>query len=376
MIKWTELIRKYTAVTPQTRQLAEELASVAGGGRRYVLGRNADAAALSRVFAIDAVVDDFAESGSMWNGKPVIGGASVPRDGIVVNCSTSISPVSAGRRLESLRVKGVLSYSDLCRVFPDRVPLPEFVLKTRLDLEQNSVQWRHLWDSLEDDLSRRVLDDIIAFRVTGDYRLMKTYSVRMRDEYFEAFVRLAPGEVFVDGGGFDGDTTEEFCAKCPGHRKVFLFEPSARNMRKACARLSKFTTIEYIEEGLSDAVGLLPFDPDAGSASAVSESGACRMHATTLDFRVRESVSFIKMDLEGWELRALEGSRRHLVEDHPKLAIAVYHLPEHFRQVFAFITGLRSDYKVHLRHYSEGWSETVMYFVPSENASDAWKRYG
>jgi hypothetical protein len=26
--------------------------------------------------------------------------------------------------------------------------------------------------------------------------------------------------------------------------------------------------------------------------------------------------------------------------------------------------GLRSDYQVLLRHYTEGWSETVMYFIP------------
>jgi hypothetical protein len=75
-------------------------------------------------------------------------------------------------------------------------------------------------------------------------------------------------------------------------------------------------------------------------------------------------VTSIKMDLEGWELRALAGSREHIIMDHPKLAICVYHHPSHFWGVFGFVMGLRADYKVFLRHYTEGLDETVMYFVP------------
>lgn len=365
MIEWAKLIRTYNRVAPSTRRLAETFAAPKGEGRRYVLGRNEHAVALSRVLPVDAVVDDFAEQGALWNGKPVVKAAAVPRDGIVVNCSMSISPVSAAHRLAGLDIAGVLAFSDLCRVFPDRIPLPDFVVQTRQDLEQNDAQWRHLAESLDDASSREVLDDVLAFRVTGDYRFMENYAVRMKEQYFDPFIGLASGEIFVDGGGFDGDTAEEFCSRYPGYGKVYLFEPSASNMRKAKARLAKFRSIEYIEEGLSDAVDTLPFIPDAGSASGVCGSGSSLIRTTTLDLRVRDRLSFIKMDLEGWELKALEGSRRHLIQDHPKLAIAVYHHPSHFRKVAAFVTGLRADYRVCLRHYTEGWSETVMYFAHS-----------
>jgi hypothetical protein len=71
------------------------------------------------------------------------------------------------------------------------------------------------------------------------------------------------------------------------------------------------------------------------------------------------------MDLEGWEIKALEGARQHIVADHPTLAIAVYHHPSDFWQIFEYVKNLRHDYNVFLRHYTEGWSETVMYFVPT-----------
>jgi FkbM family methyltransferase len=364
MVNLTEVINTWNHVSPEVRQLAEIFASAEGIGRRYVLGRNEHSAALSEIIEIDAFVDDFSKPGSVWNGKPVKRSADVPSAAIVVNCSMSISPVSAARKLAGLNIAGVLAFSDLCKVFPDRIVLPNFVMQTRRDLEQNLPKWEQLWKSLEDAQSRRVLDDLLIFRITGDYTIMSPYSVRLRDQYFEDFLGLKAGEVFEDAGGFDGDTTEEFCKRCPDYRKVFLFEPSGKNILTARNRLQRLRSVEFIEQGLSDAIGTLAFDQDAGSASAISESGACQIRVTTLDAAVQEKVSFIKMDLEGWEPNALKGAERHILNDHPKLAIAVYHHPSDFWRLMEFVLNVRSDYKVYLRHYTEGWSETVMYFVP------------
>jgi FkbM family methyltransferase len=360
----SEVLRSWNQVSVEVRQRIDAFMSPQRPGHRYVLGRNEHSAALSSVVDVDAFVDDFAEPGARWNGKPVIKGADVPSCGIVVNCSMSISPVSAARRLASLKVAGVLAFSDLCKVFPDRVRLPDFILETRRDLRENQARWKLLAESLEDAQSGQVLDDLLRYRVTGDYTAMNACSIRLAGQYFEDFLGLAAGEVAVDAGGFDGDTTETFCRRCPGYRRVFFFEPSGHNMQKARVRLRGQHSIEFIQKGLSDVVGTLWFNPDGGPASAVSESGSCQIDVTTLDIEVHEKVSFIKMDLEGWELKALEGSRRHILEDHPRLAIAVYHHPSDFWRVFEFVTGLRHDYKVYLRHYTEGWSETVMFFIP------------
>jgi FkbM family methyltransferase len=192
---------------------------------------------------------------------------------------------------------------------------------------------------------------------------MSDYSVRISDQYFEPFLALG-GEVFVDAGGFNGDTSEEFCKRYPDYRKVILFEPSEKNLRDARKRLAGHRDIEFVAQGLSDTVGSLWFNPDAGSASSVSTTGSRSIDVTTLDAAIGQRVSFIKMDLEGWELKALEGSRRHLLESHPKLAIAVYHRASDFWRIPEYISGVRKDYDIYLRHYTEGWSETVMSFVP------------
>ena len=357
-------------VTVEIRNLVETFTSSDNVGQRYLFGRNEHSAALAKIFSIAGFVDDFTVE-TVWHGKPVVKSEAVPNEAIIVNCVMCIRPVSAFNKIKHLRTRGALNYADLFRVFPDRVPCPKFVEDSIADFNSNRTKWFLLRNALADGQSRQILDDLLNYRLTGDLACMAGYSVRPSDQYFEEFLNLNAGEVFVDCGGFDGDTSEEFCRRCPDYGKVYLFEPSAKNIQRARTRLSGLRSIEFIDKGLSDVGGVLGFDPDSGSASAVSESGSCQIKVTTLDGEVREKVSFVKMDLEGWEMKALLGSRRHILQDYPKLAICVYHHPSDFWRLFEFVIGVRSDYKVYLRHYTEGWSETVMYFVPSTQVGNA-----
>ena len=60
-------------------------------------------------------------------------------------------------------------------------------------------------------------------------------------------------------------------------------------------------------------------------------------------------------------------ARNSIMNDNPKMAIAVYHNPQDFHKIFNFIIHLRFGYDVYLRHYTEGWSETIMYFILKHN---------
>lgn len=351
-------------LSPEVKHLVEVFISPDGVGRRYLFGRNEHSAALSKVLDIDGFVDDYSEEDAIWNGKPVINSSAVPLQAIVVNCVMCNMPVTADKKIKNLRIFGALAYSDLCFALPDLVPFPNFVAETRSDIQQNPVKWQAIGAALHDDQSRQILDNLLSFRLTGNYASMAPYSFRPRDQYFEEFLGLGSKEIFVDAGGFDGDTTEEFCKRYPDHEKVYLFEPSLSNLTKARIRLNCCRTVEFVQLGLSDAEGKVRFNPDGGSASCISSSGLCQIDVTTLDRYVDKKVTFIKMDLEGWEIKALHGAKEHIVADHPKLAIAVYHHPADFWQIFEYVKNLRQDYKVFLRHYTEGWSETIMYFVP------------
>lgn len=357
-----DAIYKVLAEKPYNHGLAVEFCSEKCSLKRYVIGRNDESLSVLKNIKIDGVIDDFAVDDA-WNGVPIVKLASVSGDAIVLNCSTSISPVNVIIGLNDAGLKNIINFCDFASVVSDMFTLPDFVLKQRRDCLENEQEWSNLFELLADEESKSTLIDVIRFRLTANPIYMGSYKVRLQNQYFEPFMR-SNNDVFVDAGGFDGDTTEEFCRRYPDYRAVYFFEPSPKNMSAARTRLAGKAGINFIPLGLSDRPDRLFFSSEAGSASSVSESGDLAIDVVKLDDEVPGRVSFIKMDLEGWELKALAGCARHIVEDHPKLAISVYHAAADFRNIPEFVLSLRSDYRVYLRHYTQGWSETVMYFVP------------
>ena len=364
MFDFQRSLQEFESDVPQRRAVAQEFLNGRSGVRRYVLGRNDQALWCTQRVKVDGVVDDGAAPGTTWNGCSVIHSDCLPAGGIVVNCSTSIRPVSAHVRLGRIEGLKILPYADLLRANP-QVPLPDFVASFRADYIRNRIKWQFIEGRLTDNESARVLERIMLYRLTADYRHMSGFSVRFDEQYFDPVVSLSRTEVFVDCGGFDGDTVLQFCARNPEYKHIYVFEPSPPNFEKATARLRGRENLSLIPLGVSNAKGTVGFNSAAGSASCVTSAGAMTIEVVSIDEYIAEPISYIKMDLEGWELQALNGAKRHILEDHPKLAISVYHHPSDFWKVPKFVLGLRADYSVYLRHYSEGWSETVMYFIPA-----------
>lgn len=347
---------------PGKQDLASRFLMSTPGFTRFVVGRNGQSAEVAALVSLDGLVDDFAKGAVAWNGLKVVAATRLPKDAVVLNCSTSISPVDVIETMGAQPIMGLLNINELIHAAGGRIKWPQFVMDQRSDYRDHQGEWGDLFERLEDDESKQTLSDILRYRLTADADYMSGYLVRLKEQYFEEFLGLKR-EVFIDAGGFDGDTTEEFCRRYPDYKKVFLFEPSELNMVAARGRLKGFRDIEFMQEGLSDSDGELSFDPDSGSASSISSTSDKRIKVTTLDQAVKQPVSFIKMDLEGWEIKALSGCRGHILEYKPKLAISVYHSASDFRVIPRFILSLNPDYRVFLRHYTQGWSETVMFFV-------------
>lgn len=107
---------------------------------------------------------------------------------------------------------------------------------------------------------------------------------------------------------------------------------------------------------------------DKGQNSSISES-SCNSkfyYGKTVrlsDILRNNKVTYIKMDIEGSELMALYGAEEIIKKQRPKLAICVYHKPDHLWEIPFYLRNIVLDYKIFLRHHSTLDYETVCYAV-------------
>lgn len=348
-------------IDPHTKALVKKFVSSKSDGKRYVYGRNQYSQSLLKEIKFEAVVDDYAPNGITWNNLPVIKKQDLPKDAIVVNCVACVAPIYVKSILEQLGVKFFGAYA-LFYVFPERFEVIDFVKETRDCYENNKERWQKIYESLEDQESKEIFYNVLQYRLTGNYNYMVDFKVNYYNQYFD-FLKLESDEVFVDCGGSDGDSSDAFIRHHKDFKKIYMFEPCEENIIKAKERLNNNSKIEYIQKGVSDREDTLCFHSE-GSVSYICEDGESKIETTSLDIHIKEKITLIKMDIEGSELKALQGAKEHIKQDKPKLAISVYHRPRDFYEVFEYVKFIHPDYKVYFRHYNEGWGESVMFFIP------------
>ena len=328
---------------------------------KYIMGLNDVSRHLADLISINGFIDDFTEI-ETFCGLPIIKSKDIPTDAVVVSCSLAIWPVTVSKLLSTQNTKHI-SILDLMNDGRLDIRIP-FIDSFRLDYENNSDFYNLLRQSLQDETSKILLDDIISFRVHGDLGAMEKYDVNIKTQYFEDFLNFFDGSVFVDVGGFDGATSIEFIKRCPNYRHVYVFEPSEINYLSTVKNLSSYENVTVIKKGLSNKNQILSFSDDLGSRSGISQKGNVDIEVDLLDNLLKDRATFIKMDIEGGESDAISGAAQTILDNHPILAISVYHKPNDIRTIFEQIYSIRKDYNVYLRHYTEGTDETVMFFIP------------
>lgn len=329
---------------------------------RYVLGRNEYAASIAGCVHIDGFIDDFTTE-TEFLGKPILKMIETPKGSLVVSSVIFVVPLTA---LKNLKNHGLacLDYFNFIKYSGLALKKIEFLQVAKKDIEKQLDKYQWLYDRLSDERSKDTLENILNFRFSGDLNYMIGFEHAPDRQYFEDFLNLKPGEVFVDAGGFDGQTAINLIERCPDYKAIYFFEPDPKNVNIARNNLAKHPNIYYYTNGLAESKKTLRFGSGDGSASKICETGDMEIQVDAIDNLIHEPISFIKMDIEGSEGIALEGSKIHIKKDHPKLAICCYHKFDDIWKIPKQILAIRDDYSIYLRHYTDGLHETVMYFIP------------
>ena len=189
-------------------------------------------------------------------------------------------------------------------------------------------------------------------------------------EYFK-YDLIKNGYKVIDGGSFDGNTAKVFSKKVQENGQIYSFDCTLENILEE----NKSENISYFEYALYDEQTTLNFHKYEGieaPGSFVSKKNSnipndYSVKAISIDdfnskFMSSSKIDFIKLDIEGAELKAILGCKQTLIRDKPKLAIACYHLIEHYWQIPQLIISINNNYKIGFDHYSNYFDGSVLYF--------------
>jgi FkbM family methyltransferase len=333
----------------------------ASGRPKFLFGRNKYAVSIARLVEIDGFIDDFSAD-TAFEGKPVVKLEQLPADALVVNCVPVGRPITAQRRIDSLGFDQLDYYAFLKHAGLNLEPI-EYWTGFADHFHSERQRYEALSERLADPLSKEVLARIVDFRLSYDLDCMRPFSDTQARQYFEPFIAYGGDEIFADIGAFDGITSQAFAQRCPNYKAIYVFEPNARNLEVAAARIGDDPRVHFIPAALGERAGTARFDY-SGSSSRITDQGAVEVRIEPLDAFAEVPFTFLKMDVEGAEALVIAGARAVIETHHPKIAVSVYHRPGDLVDIPRQVLEIRPDYDIALRHYTEGFTETVMYFLP------------
>lgn len=198
------------------------------------------------------------------------------------------------------------------------------------------------------------------------------YLLVFRQYFFERDgIRIAPetGDHVIDGGACMGDSMVIFSKAVGPTGKVYAFDP-LQNHLDVCrfnAEQQPFANMVLFGAGLSDRKVDAPPVRMAEISPGFRVDGApvplCRIDDLASDGRV-ERIDFIKMDIEGSEMAALRGALASIRSYRPKLAISIYHKPDDLFEICNFLHDQQLGYRFFIDHYAIYDEETVLYGIP------------
>ncbi len=237
----------------------------------------------------------------------------------------------------------------------------------QMDMDAVTSNLEALYNILGDDASRKVFDVIIDRVFHGQKDVYAIKNIHSPDQYFPAdIVRLSEHECLVDGGAFDGDSLLDFLRRTGGKfDRYYAFEIADNNYRKLQETAQNITgndKIQLYSYGLGDCAETVSYSDEITASTVNTGSNTGRID--TLDRILKDAkVTFIKMDIEGYELKALKGAEKTIRHQKPTLAICIYHELNHFWEIPLYIKSLVPEYKIYLRHHTFSDYETVCYAV-------------
>ena len=152
------------------------------------------------------------------------------------------------------------------------------------------------------------------------------------------------GKNIIDIGGFNGDTAWLFCNMFPDS-KIFVYEPLSihmKNLEKIIKTANLYNRVLPIKKGIGD--------KQEQAEIKFVDTETCDIATLDSEFAdSSEEIGLIKMDVEGFESKVINGAINTIKKHKPVLAVAIYHNPQDFFEMKDKIKNINPDYKFIIR---------------------------
>ena len=255
-------------------------------------------------------------------------------------------------------------------VFNETSKKSDFFIEHIEDIKYNIKEYKKIYEFLYDDKSKETYIYMLNAKLFFDNRnIEKVYEEE--DIYFDASIYgVRSIKTYVDCGAYTGDSIIKLSFINPNLERIYGFEPIKEIADRAVDNISRYIDkdkVKIVFKATYDRVGHIGIEKTKNMLgdSEVNIDSERIIETTTIDEEIKERVDLIKYDVEGSEKEAIKGSRKHILEDYPILAVCIYHLKDDYHKIPNLVLSIRDDYDIFVRQYDpEVYSETVMYFVP------------
>ena len=230
--------------------------------------------------------------------------------------------------------------------------------------DEYAMELERLRGILADEQSMKVLEGVLDFRLSGELPSL-TEVFTGKDEAFSNILRLGQNESFLDLGAYRGDTIEEFLHYTGGeYSHITALEPDIKTYKKLRQYAGGFHDTQLFNMGIWSHDDDLIFNTALGRGSSINENPAAskegavhretsqKLAVTCIDtLYKRRRLTYLKMDVEGAEERAILGGAGVIARDKPKLNIALYHRSEDIFKLPLMIHAIQPEYRLYIRQH-------------------------
>lgn len=233
----------------------------------------------------------------------------------------------------------------------------------------NDYVW--LYEKLNDYRSKKLLFGILNNWYKYDFITLKECYDNTFKHYFNLnLIPTCKDSIFVDLGAYNGDTILDYINiyGIESYKKIYAYDITKDSIAIMKNNLANYPNIIYRNIAISDKDEILSFKENNidASANVIASDGNIKIDATTIDNDIKEKITIIKMDIEGYEQKAITGSFKHIKEDNPILLISVYHNNEDLWKIPKMIYEFNSNYDMYLSTHGNNVfpTEIVLTCIP------------